>query len=83
MTAHGGGPHGDLLAEFERAKRRCEVNDQLCRWMLDLTARIKTAQSDFMNHDCSSDSCGVKLRALEREWSRFKLARALAKERQP
>ena len=57
-----------LLANWQAAKDRCEVNRQLTDWIIDFTARRKRAEVAFLYHDCSVDH-----RALQAEWERFKL----------
>ena len=67
-----------LLANWQAAKERCEVNRQLTDWIIDFTARRKRAEVAFLYHDCSVDH-----RDLQAEWERFKLCIRLAKERRP
>jgi hypothetical protein len=66
-----------LLANWQEAKDRCEVNQQLTDWIIDFTARRKRAVA-FLYHDCSVDH-----RDLQAEWERFKLCIRLARERRP
>ena len=42
-----------LLAKWQAAKDRCEVNAQLAAWIIDLTARLKRAEINFVYRDCS------------------------------
>ena len=67
-----------LLAKWQAAKDRCEVNRQLTDWIIDFTARRKRAEVAFLYHDCSVDH-----RDLQAEWERFKLCMRLARERRP
>ena len=67
-----------LLANWQAAKERCEVNRQLTDWIIDFTARRKRAEVAFLYHDCSVDH-----RDLQAEWERFKLCIRLARERRP
>jgi glycerol-3-phosphate dehydrogenase len=59
--------HRKLLANWQAAKDRCEINRQLTDWIIA-----------FLYHDCSVDH-----RALQAEWERFKLCFRLARERRP
>ena len=43
-----------LLADWQAAKDRCEINRQLTDWIIDFTARHKRAEIAFLYHDCSS-----------------------------
>ena len=67
-----------LLANWQAAKDRCEINRQLTDWIIDFTARRKRAEVAFLYHDCSVDH-----RDLQAEWERFKLCIRLARERRP
>ena len=44
-----------LLADWQAAKDRCEINRQLTDWIIDFTARRKRAEIAFLYHDCSVD----------------------------
>ena len=65
-----------LLADWQAAKERCEINQQLIDWIIDFTARRKRAEIAFLYHDCSVDH-----RGHQAEWERFKLCFRLARER--
>ena len=67
-----------LLADWQAAKDRCEINRQLTDWIIDFTARRKRAEIAFLYHDCSVDH-----RDHQAEWERFKLCIRLARERRP
>ena len=68
------GSNAQLLARYRAARQQCEVNRQLTDWILDLTARLKSAKSNFVYVDCSTEH-----HDLEAEVERLRLAIDLAK----
>ena len=45
--------HKKLLANWQAAKERCEVNRQLGEWLIDLRSRIADNERHFTLVDCS------------------------------
>src|SRR6476646_1296313 len=65
--------HTKLLANWQAAKDRCEINRQLGEWIIDLRSRIADREHVFMLRDCSVDPGDLVL-----EIERLRLAIMLA-----
>ena len=73
MTMHAMPSDRDLLAKLIATRHRCEVNDQILRWIIDLRSRIADRWHVFESRDCN-----IKADDLVLEVERLRLAIMLA-----
>ena len=67
-----------LLGKLDRARDRVDANRTIIGWIIDLTARLKRAQIDFLYRDCHADHHDLKA-----EVERLRLCIRLAKDGRP
>ena len=72
------GAGGELLADLDAARRRCEVNQQIADWAIELQGRLRRAEASLLHDDCRRHH-----RALATEVERLRLCIRLARERKP
>ena len=72
MTMHATPP--DLLAKYQQAKERCEIERQINEWIIDLRSRIGDRWHRFESRDCT-----IKPDDLVLEMERLRLTILLAR----
>ena len=78
MTAHAkiAAEQEDLLGDVAAARARCEVNQQIGVWCLELQARLRRAEEHLLHPNCRAHHA-----ALTAEIERLRLCIRLARER--
>src|SRR6476469_3306129 len=64
-----------LLASLDDARKRCEANQQIAEWLIELQARVWRAEAHLLH-----DNCRAQHATLDREIERLRLCISLAKK---